>query len=75
MTATRTARSGLYARLGVRTYVNATGHETRHGGSLMPPEVLAAMREAAQDYVWLPGLQEAAGRRVAEVVGAPAALI
>lgn len=41
----------------------------------MPPEVLAAMHEAAQHHVWLPDLQAAAGRRVAAVVGAPAALI
>jgi L-seryl-tRNA(Ser) seleniumtransferase len=65
----------LYERLGVRTYVNATGHETRSGGSLMPPEVLAAMHDAAQHHVWLPDLQAAAGHRVAEAVGAPAALV
>jgi seryl-tRNA(Sec) selenium transferase len=41
----------------------------------MPPEVLAAFQEAARGYVWLPALQEATGRRVAEVVGAPAALL
>ena len=65
----------MYERLGVRPYINAAGHETRHGGSLMPPEVLAAMQGAAQRHVWLPELQAAAGRRVADVVGAPAALI
>ena len=49
----------VYERLGVRTYINAAGHETRHGGSLMPPEVLAAMQGAAQRHVWLPELQAA----------------
>jgi seryl-tRNA(Sec) selenium transferase len=41
----------------------------------MPAEVLAAMNQAAQHYVSLRALQDAAGRRIAEVVGAPAALV
>src|SRR5437773_2526856 len=65
----------VYARLGVHTFVNASGHNTAQGGSLMPPEVLDAMREAAGAYVPLPDLQAAAGRRIAELVGAPAAMV
>ena len=41
------AATGVYARLGVRTFINASGHNTAQGGSLMPPEVLGAMQEAA----------------------------
>ena len=41
----------------------------------MPPEVLDAMCEAAQRHVPLRDLQDAAGRRIAEVIGAPAALV
>src|SRR5919202_1560222 len=73
--ATPTPGAGLYARLGVQTFINASGHNTAQGGSLMPPEVLAAMQEAAQRYVSLRDLQDAAGRRIAEVIGAPAALV
>src|SRR5919202_5873346 len=73
--ATPTPGAGLYARLGVQTFINASGHNTAQGGSLMPPEVLDAMREAAQRYVSLRDLQDAAGRRIAEVIGAPAALV
>jgi L-seryl-tRNA(Ser) seleniumtransferase len=66
---------GVYARLGVPTFINASGHNTAQGGSLMPPEVLAAMNEAARRHVWLRALQDAAGKRIAEVAGAPAALV
>src|SRR5436309_15876188 len=67
--------AGLYARLGVTTFVNASGHNTAQGGSLMPPEVVGAMQAAAQRSVSLRDLQDAAGRRIAEVHGAPAALV
>jgi L-seryl-tRNA(Ser) seleniumtransferase len=69
------APAGVYGRLGVGTFINASGHNTAQGGSLMPPEVLAAMEEAARSYVSLRALQDAAGRRIAEVTGAPAALV
>ncbi|MDQ3701349.1 MAG: hypothetical protein M3442_10575, partial [Chloroflexota bacterium] len=48
---------------------------TAQGGSLMPPEVLQAMQSAAGSYVSLRALQDAAGRRIAEVIGAPAAVV
>ena len=67
--------AGVYARLGVKTFINASGHNTAQGGSLMPPEVLAAMQEAAGNYVSLRALQEAAGARIAEVTGVPSALV
>lgn len=37
----------VYAKLGVRRRINTAGTLTRLGGSLMAPEVLDAMREAA----------------------------
>ncbi|HET7768293.1 MAG TPA: hypothetical protein VFN74_05915 [Chloroflexota bacterium] len=64
-----------YARLGVATFINASGHNTAQGGSLMPDEVLAAMSAAAKRHVRLADLQAAAAKRIAEVVGAPAALV
>ena len=36
-----------YQDLGVRPFINASGTITTLGGSLMPSEVLEAMREAA----------------------------
>jgi L-seryl-tRNA(Ser) seleniumtransferase len=45
------------------------------GGSIMPPEVVAAMVEASKHFVSVPDLQVAAGKRIAEVIGVPAAMI
>ena len=66
---------GVYEDLGVRTIINAWGNATLTGGSIMRPEVLAAMEEASREYVWLPELLEKAGERVAELAGVEAAYI
>ena len=55
----------VYARLGVRRVINATCHWTRFGGTVMPPPVLDAMRAAAEAYVDLYELQDAASRVIA----------
>ena len=52
---------GIYADLGVRPVINASGTLTRLGGSRMAPEVLAAMAEAAAAFVHIDELQEQAG--------------
>lgn len=62
----------LYQELGLKQVINAEGTKTVLGGSLMPPEVLEAMREAAGWYVDLPPLHRAAGRRIAALIGSPA---
>lgn len=67
--------SDPYARLGVRTAINAAGTLTRLGGSLMEPEVTAAMAEAARRFVRIDELQAAVGRRIAEATGAEAAIV
>ena len=36
------------------------------GGSVMPPEVLAAMAQAAQHFVDIDELQDKAGKKIAE---------
>src|SRR5688572_6877636 len=69
------AAADPYGRLGVKTFINASGHNTAQGGSLMPDEVVAAMAAAAKGHVRLAELQVAAGKRIAEVTGAPAALV
>jgi uncharacterized pyridoxal phosphate-dependent enzyme len=61
-----------YQALGLRTVINADGTKTRLGGSLMPPPVVEAMRRAAGNYVDLAELHQAAGRRIAELIGSPA---
>lgn len=54
-----------YAALGVRKLINATSHQTRYGGTLIPEQVLDAMRAAAMHYVDMGELQKAAGRVIA----------
>ncbi len=49
-----------YDKLKVRKIINGKGTSTGVGGSLMPPEVLRAMEEAAQNYVLLNELQQRA---------------
>lgn len=55
----------VYDDLGVRKYVNGFATITSLGGSLMPPEVLAAMAEAARHFVDIDDLQARAGARIA----------
>ena len=56
----------IYAELGVRKIINGNATLTMLGGSLMPPEVLAAMADAARSFVNIDELQEKAGRKIAE---------
>ena len=56
--------SSFLDRLGVPRRINAAGTLTRLGGSLMAPEVLEAMREAASSSVDMAELQSAASRRI-----------
>ncbi len=70
------AASGeLYRSLGLRPVINGVGTVTNLGGSLMPPEVVAAMVSASKHFIPLRELQVRAGQHIAELVGVPAAMI
>ena len=56
----------VYDKLGVTKVVNGAATLTRLGGSLMPPEVVAAMGEAALHFVDIQELQEKVGQQIAE---------
>jgi D-glucosaminate-6-phosphate ammonia-lyase len=71
---TGTPRS-VYADFGVRTIINVAGSATRVGGAQMPPEVLRAMADAAQESVSMMELQAAASRRIAAATGAEAGYV
>lgn len=68
-------RRDVIAELGVRTFINAAGTYTMLTASLMPDEVMDAMREASKHYVNLNELQDAVGRRIAELLGCEAAMV
>lgn len=69
------ANSDPFALLGLRSFINCCGSRTIFGGSRMPKEVLEAMVAASTRFVNVPQLLEAAGKRIADLVGAPAALV
>ncbi len=66
----------IYTRmLGLKPHLPAMDHITYLGGSRMPSEVMQAMLEANEQFVDMHELTRAAGARVAEVLGAEAALV
>ena len=65
----------IYQRLGLRRVINGAATLTRLGGSLMPPVVLDAMRDAGGSFVELDELQRAVGARIAELTGNEAAFV
>lgn len=66
---------GIYQELGLQDVIVATGNFTELGGSLMPAEVLEAMREAARSFVSIPALHERAGQVIADLTGAEAGYV
>src|SRR6186997_2420912 len=65
----------VYRRLGVRPFINARGTWTYLSGSLELPEVSRAMADAAQHFVDIFELQQAAGRKLAQLSGAESGMV
>ena len=65
----------VFERLGVKKRINAAANGTSIGGSIMLPEVVAAMREAGRSYVSIPELLEKAGNRIAGLAGVEACFV
>jgi len=61
--------------LGVRAFINAAGTYTALTASLMPPEVMEAMQVASRKFVSLDDLHNVVGKRIAELLGCPAAVV
>src|SRR6516225_5401447 len=68
-------RANVYSRLGVKTVINCRGTWTYLSGSLQLPEARQAQEEAARFFVNIVELQQAVGRRLAELTGAESGLI
>jgi L-seryl-tRNA(Ser) seleniumtransferase len=71
----KSAGRDYFKELSVRPFINAAGTFTALTASLMWPEVVEAMNYASKTFVTLNDLQEAAGKRVAELIGCEAAMI
>jgi uncharacterized pyridoxal phosphate-dependent enzyme len=71
----RAGRATIYDRIGVRTIINARAATTAVGGTLMPPEVLDAMVDAANGFVVIEELNAAVGQLIARCTGAEAGYV
>src|SRR6185437_10853508 len=69
------ASDNLYTRIGVRPLLNARGTYTIISGSESLPEVKQAMFEASNYFVDLDELMSAVGAGIAEMMGAPMAIV
>ena len=75
LSADTSPKQGIYQTLGVQTVINATGTVTVLGGSVMPPEVVAAWVDASKHFVNLLDLHDKVGERIARLIGVDAALV
>jgi D-glucosaminate-6-phosphate ammonia-lyase len=73
--APKSSSKSVYEAIGVKHVINATGTVTTLGGSLMPPEVVAAWSDAAKHFVDLSELQDKVGAQIAKLVGVEAAMV
>jgi L-seryl-tRNA(Ser) seleniumtransferase len=65
----------IYKKLGVKPIINCYDTYTLLGGPIIPREVIDAMVEADRTHAWLWELEEKAGKRIAELIGAEAAFV
>jgi L-seryl-tRNA(Ser) seleniumtransferase len=65
----------FFAELGIRPVINGQGVVTTLTGSLLPPEVIAAMNFASTKFVRLVELQEKVGARIASMLHCEDALV
>jgi L-seryl-tRNA(Ser) seleniumtransferase len=69
------AARDVIQELGIRSFINAAGTFTALTGSLMRPEVVAAIQVASRQYVTLEDLHVAVGKRIAELLHCESALV
>ena len=65
----------LFTEIGVRPIINGRGTYTIISGSLSLPEVKRAMYEASFYFVQMDELMAAAGKEIAQLMGAPGAIV
>lgn len=65
----------IHDDLGIRPIINASATLTKLGGSVMPPEVLAAMQDAARYHIDIEDMHDRVGARLADLTGNEAAMV
>ncbi len=69
------AQRDFLMELGVRPIINGAGVYTFSTASLMRPEVVDAIRSISTRFVRLDELHDAVGKRIAKMLGTPAAMV
>lgn len=69
------SKRDYFKDLGVRPLINAAGTYTMFTASLMRPEVMEAINYASKQFVRISELHDAVGKRIAELLGAEAAMV
>jgi L-seryl-tRNA(Ser) seleniumtransferase len=70
-----TAERDFYKELGIRVFINAAGTYTAMTASLMPQEVVDAIRVSAKQFAILDDVQDKVGERIAKICKAEAAMV
>ncbi|WPP48633.1 aminotransferase class V-fold PLP-dependent enzyme [Catalinimonas niigatensis] len=69
------AKQSLFKELGIRPLINARGTMTFLSGSLMEPEVVAAINETSRDFANMHEVEDKVGERIAEMLECEAAMV
>ena len=72
---TETNSNDIYGNLGIKRVINAMGHVTLLGGSMLSPAVQAAMEAANQGFAPLEEVIDKTGVTIAEMVGTEGAMV
>ncbi len=65
----------IYETLGIKTIINAGGHMTILGGSVLSPEVRAAMESSNTAYTRMDDVFDGAGKAIADMLGTEGGLV
>jgi len=65
----------FFKELGIRVFINAAGTYTYMTASIMPPEVVEAIRVSAQQFALLDDVQDKVGEQIARICKAEAAMV
>jgi len=65
----------FFKELGIRVFINAAGTYTFMTASLMPPEVVEAIRVSAKQFAILDDVQDKVGEQIAKMCKAEAAMV
>jgi uncharacterized pyridoxal phosphate-dependent enzyme len=64
-----------FKELGIRVFINAAGTYTAMTASLMPPEVIEAIRSSSRQFALLDDVQDKVGEQIARICKAEAAMV